>query len=678
MYTLHIQEFEITDEIRELGFSRIYVTGKTLVLKSTITTSPIQCPFYKDDIIKTMKGIRESLTDHGIDEKTITNFCTLLTQVWLASVESEAEEARITQAQGRNQRENIREQIKQMKDANAAISSDDWISKLIDKYQNLHDIVDRNISELWPGLEFELSVLRILNILGCTLPFIGIILGRPSSTKTVTINLPRKWYCTYYSDNFTAKAFVSHSTAVASKEELTQIDMLPKIKDKLFLTPELSPMFSAKDDDLIQILGIITRIADGQGLMTDSGVYGQRGYDGKLMFTWVGAAVDIPHKVYKLLGNLGAKLYFFRMPYVSKNEDELVKKTNEDFDTKFGEIQSALFDYLMWFEAGPNLIEDKSSGLPKIKWDESKDDLEARKIIARSAILLSHLRCVAKTYDTEKTQGSQYGYSVSLPEDPSRAVTLLANLAKGHALLEGRNYISKKDTMIVIKTVLSTAQIERTSIFSLLLANGGSLTTSQIRQCLNIAEPTALRTMAEIKAVGLIDEDDVGTEKRVTLRREFDWFLSDEFAELNEDFKPVDYSDYLKDKDNNMDQLKEKLPPHTTNSSLENHDVSKGNSQLTITNSLTPKLDDFWRIYDELEGEQHDNRIDIDKNTVGGEDLRHRLLSSNVHQSDAAMIIQVMVKEGYLEEVSFDTFRKKMQWSREGYDGEGDSSKKEK
>lgn len=64
---------------------------------------------------------------------------------------------------------------------------------------------------------------------------------------------------------------MSHSTAVSSKEQLKQIDMLPKIKDKLFLTPELSPMFSAKDEDLIQILGIITRIADGQGLMTDSG-----------------------------------------------------------------------------------------------------------------------------------------------------------------------------------------------------------------------------------------------------------------------------------------------------------------------------------------------------------------------------------------------------------------------
>lgn len=307
--------------------------------------------------------------------------------------------------------------------------------------------------------------------------------------------------------------------------------------------------------------------------------------------------------------------------------------------------------------------------------------MEARKIIARSAILVSHLRCVAKTYDTEKTQGSQYGYSVSLPEDPSRAVTLLANLAKGHALLEGRNYISKKDIPIVIMTVLSTAQIERVKIFSLLLANKGSLTTSQITEYLNISKNTALRTMAEIKAVGLVDEDEVMGEMRVKLRQEFDWFLSDEFAELNEDFKPVDYSDYLKDEDKNMDQRKEKLPPHTTNTSLENDDVSKGNSQLTITNSLTSKLDDFWRIYDELEAEQPhspESTMNVDRNAVGGGDLRQRLLSSNFYQSDAAIIIQGMVIAGYLEEVSFDTYRKKKQWSREDYSEEDDNRKKEK
>ena len=35
--------------------------------------------------------------------------------------------------------------------------------------------------------------------------------------------------------------------------------------NKFVLTPELAPLFTAKDDDLQKMLGIITRIVDGKG-----------------------------------------------------------------------------------------------------------------------------------------------------------------------------------------------------------------------------------------------------------------------------------------------------------------------------------------------------------------------------------------------------------------------------
>ena len=64
--------------------------------------------------------------------------------------------------------------------------------------------------------------------------------------KTLGIELFRNIDNTFYSDNFSAKSFVSHNTSI--KRELFQIDLLPKIKDKLFLTPELSPTFAKKDE----------------------------------------------------------------------------------------------------------------------------------------------------------------------------------------------------------------------------------------------------------------------------------------------------------------------------------------------------------------------------------------------------------------------------------------------
>ena len=109
------------------------------------------------------------------------------------------------------------------------------------------------------------------------------------------------------------------------RNKLKKIDLLPKIRNKLFLTSELSPMFSVKDDDLIEVLGLLTRIADGQGYESDSGAQGHRGYSGTMMYCWLGAAVDIPRKVFKLLGTLGPKLYFFRMPWVPVKEEEYLR-----------------------------------------------------------------------------------------------------------------------------------------------------------------------------------------------------------------------------------------------------------------------------------------------------------------------------------------------------------------
>ena len=80
---------------------------------------------------------------------------------------------------------------------------------------------------------------------------------------------------------------MSHNTAV-SKEDLCEIDMLPKIRFKLLLTPELTPLFSASEDELMENLGIITSVLDGKGYVSHSGAHGRRGYYGNYMFTWVG------------------------------------------------------------------------------------------------------------------------------------------------------------------------------------------------------------------------------------------------------------------------------------------------------------------------------------------------------------------------------------------------------
>ena len=257
---------------------------------------------------------------------------------------------------------------------------------------------------------------------------------------------------------------------------------MPKIVNKIFLTPELAPTFASNDDDLVQILGIITRVLDGQGYFSNSGAHGGRGYKGQMMFVWIGAAVDIPRRVHKHLSTLGPKLYFLRLPnevYANPEEEYLKQIKGPAFNQKVNAVQNAVFGYLKWFELCPFAEMEKNCNLLKIKWNsENKDDEVSITYIIRLGILLSHLRGSVPTWDTSHSQGSEYAYGIATIEEPSRAITQLMNLAKGHAISHGRNYITKEDVSIVIKVVLSTASIERVAVFDLLLAHGGKATNS--------------------------------------------------------------------------------------------------------------------------------------------------------------------------------------------------------
>ena len=473
-------EFTLTAEIKALGIERVYTDyderlgGLLLCIRRDGMPNPVRCIIGdKKGFKKISKEIEMGLSLSGFDKKSAKKFIVLFSIVWIKTEQErkKSESARII------------EEIQRRRQDAKSRTVEEWQAGVLERYQTLQRVIKENAPEIWAGLEFELSVFRILNILGCTLPCIGIILARPGGWKTQIIKLLAKWHCAYYTDDFTPRSFISHSSSV-SKEELEDIDMLPKLNNKIFLTPELAPMFTAKDEDLLKMMGIITRIADGDGYASSSGAQGDRRYD-SIMFTWVGSVVIVPYKVYKLLGNLGFKLYFFRLPFVNSTEDELLAELDEDFNENIEKITTAFYEYLYYFETGPHLIYDRQ--LYKVKWDKDRDSQEVKKWIVSLGVLLQHLRCIAKTWEANKgDQGSDYAYAVSQPEAPGRAIRMLMNIARGHALSQGRNYVTMEDVPIAAKTVLSTCQLERCGVFFYLIKNHGDISTSQVMSYLNV------------------------------------------------------------------------------------------------------------------------------------------------------------------------------------------------
>ena len=70
-------------------------------------------------------------------------------------------------------------------------SYEEWKIGLDKRYSDLKKTIEENMSTLWEAMEFQLSVKTILKYQDCNLPFAGIILGPPSSSKTVGIEMFR-------------------------------------------------------------------------------------------------------------------------------------------------------------------------------------------------------------------------------------------------------------------------------------------------------------------------------------------------------------------------------------------------------------------------------------------------------------------------------------------------------
>jgi hypothetical protein len=546
-----LTEFEIPDDLKPI-LKDITIRKKLLILtlgpdyneKSVIET-------INNDWTRFKKTIRSSLKEKWLDSENIAKIINLI---------QDNHDKIYPDFEGYQSSSDV-VQNENPDSERPKIEYDKWQSILFEKYMEIERTCDKNFPGIWHSLEFELSILRILNLKGCSLPFAAIILGMPSSLKTLGIELLRDCKNVYYTNNFSAKAFVSHTTSVP-KDQLPEIDLLPRIKNKCMLASELSSVLSKKDEDLMETLGILTVILDGNGYQSDSGVHGRRGYCGEYMFTMIGAAVDVSYKVYKHLTNLGPKLYFLRMPKSYKTDDDYSRMLqSDDFIERKNELKEKINDYMDWFDKFCPFEIDEKSKLVKIPVDmESEDTKNIIQIIVRLGKLLARLRGNVTTFHTEKTQGSNYGYSTPIREDPERAMTQLRNLAKAHAVSQGRTYLTIDDIPILIKVVLSTASRERTMIFDLLLAGDGKMNTTQIVKSLNISSTTALRTMAELKALELVSgnfgneeylyegmENYSNEQYKITLHPDFEWFLTDEFRKLREGYIPKGECKYTKD-----------------------------------------------------------------------------------------------------------------------------------
>jgi hypothetical protein len=362
----------------------------------------------------------------------------------------------------------------------------------------MYEVVDECFPEILPETIAALAVAATLLLDDQQNPVALNFEGPPSSQKTTLVDFfGEAGDKVYRSDKFTPKAFVSHAASV-SRQRLNEIDLLPRIRHRLMLIPELAPLFGLRNEDLLESFSILTRVFDGHGLSTDSGVHGQRGHTGDFLFAWIGCTTPIEHRVWKTMGKLGSRLLFFEMPDGEESAEQLVADVagGESYKDRVARCAVAIADFLdaLWQEAG---------GVRGVTWNRAGDPQAVLLRIADYAKVLAQLRGTISIWREGSGDEETYNFSTPVIEKPKRAMSLLYALARGHALVHGRRELHDEDLPIVARAALESTPNDRRAVMKILLRNGGTATTRDMEQALRCSAPTARAILETLDKLGI-------------------------------------------------------------------------------------------------------------------------------------------------------------------------------
>jgi hypothetical protein len=462
------------------------------------------------------------------------------------------------------------------------------------RFEQWRGVIEANFPALVRPAEICLSVVPQVLLNDVSNPFALALVDVPSSSKTIILNFfdgPTE--LTYTTDNFTPASFVSHASNV-KREELGNVDLLPRIRYHTLIVRELGSIFGANDDDLKKSLGILTRVLDGEGLQTDSGVHGRRGYKGDYVFNVLAGTTPIQPRVFKIMGNFGSRLFFLSLHTPDEDDDELIAQNKGTaWKLKESACRRATENFLrtLWARY-PNGVE----------WNKANDPDDCLRVIARCARLLARLRGAINVWPGDEG-GEKLSHTVPVIEKPRRINCLFYNLARGHALICGRRQLTVEDLWPVLDVTCDSAPTHRAKVIRGLIEAGGTLSTSGVAKLLGHSSSTALKEMEALSLLGVVDKTDEGKdepgrpETQITLASRFAWFKSEECKSLMVRVTDIQGGNPLKIQ--SCQGIKKEFPPCVRDTSDEENERSPtpdteptgGRVPLMITRQMEAQLD---------------------------------------------------------------------------------------
>jgi energy-coupling factor transporter ATP-binding protein EcfA2 len=361
--------------------------------------------------------------------------------------------------------------------------------------------------QTWETTEAVLTAQATL-LLADAKPVGVVIVGESGSGKSTVLKFIKENPETYRTDDATPASFVSHDASL-EEEELADVDLLPRVRHKTLVCPDMANWFSGSRENIGEKMSTMANVMDGDGYVRDSGSHGQRGYEGDYRFNIIGASTPLETRSWEAMGHTGNR-FVFHEHTVTTDLDEIKEQV---FDGSYDEKVSRCS------ETVEDLLEDrwaKHGGYSGVEQASVDVEDEARETIAYLAKLV--------TYSRAPINGGTVHQ-----EGMYRIMATLKTLAQGRALLDNRTEVTTGDVEVCARIALSTMPKERRSYVKAIVnpSTGKTLTAQGFEEyhAVKSTRPTVHSRMELLDTLEIADYEEIdgrGT-KMVTLKEEFEW-----------------------------------------------------------------------------------------------------------------------------------------------------------
>lgn len=371
-----------------------------------------------------------------------------------------------------------------------------------------------------PAVRASLAVAATMSLRNRARPLALIYEGPSGSGKTTVIQMfnpkaePSLGEHVYRSDKFTPKSFVSHAANIKASD-MESLDLLPRLRNKILLTKELAPIFRGRDEEVSDNFSILISVLDGEGFVSDSGMRGRRGYDEEIMFNWIGATTPLTQRTHRMMAQLGTRLLFYEVPSLELSDDDLLDYAlNGKPSEAASKCNASVNKFLVsFFKQYPVATIDPA----KIKFSRS-----LLYQLIRWAKLLVTGRAEIK-YESDRSDDP---VSASPPEGPWRVVDHFKDLARGHALIDGRMTINRSDLELIAHVAISSLPGHIRPIVHR-FRDAKLVTSSECTTLCGVSSPTARKRLKELELLGIVTitkgTPSTNTPDTAQLTPEFAW-----------------------------------------------------------------------------------------------------------------------------------------------------------